>query len=143
MEHTFLLEAGSWVAEGTCWQPGRGGLPCRGQAIVAHGADTWELRAVATVGTDAPTTCESILEVGPVHDRAEPVRYHARNCRLGTLEGMFRFVDDRIMSVAGAEGIRALQTLRMIDSDHYEVNGALVLAGELRRRWMTTLVRSR
>lgn len=143
MEHTFVLQPGSWVSEGTCWLPAYGGRHCRGRTTVAHGAGSWELRVATTVDTDAPTTFESVLEVDPLRDRAGSLRYRARNRTVGTLEGVFRFVDDRIMSVAGAEGIRTLETLRMIDDDHYEANGALVLAGVLRRRWTTTLVRSR
>lgn len=143
MRHTFLLEEGTWQAEGTYLSESGDLLAAHGQTSVMHREDLWVVDGGITVDTaDGPLEFRSTYEIRPLQAGARVTTWRAENPDLGTLGGVFVVMENTILSQYRAEKGPAVgaETLEQRGQSEYEVRGILRLERDQAVAWTLRMV---
>jgi hypothetical protein len=132
MRHTYLLEQGTWLAEGLYYDEAGEAVEVKGRSDISHEGDVWIIDSEMSLATDPPVSFAHRYRVGPLAEGAGATTWESESSALGRLNGTFAVVDEAILSAYVSEdGIHwGSECLRMIDKGRYRGHGALFRQGQ-------------
>ncbi|NIR59430.1 MAG: hypothetical protein GWO02_07865 [Gammaproteobacteria bacterium] len=143
MKHTFLLEPGEWLGDGTVWDADDTPLPAQARAAVTHAPGRWFNRAVLRTEAEAPAELTTAYEIEPLRRDALATSWRAYNPALGTLLGRLVVYDAAMLSLFRSEDGRLTGSEALVyrNARRYLITGAL-FDGEVKRSaWQLELKR--
>lgn len=141
-EHTFLLQEGSWSAEGTFWGP-FGEVRSTARTVVTHDGGTWTNDGAMTLHTPDPQRATHRYAIDPPAAGDRRLTFTADNPQTGRTDGSFTFVGDTILASAStADGrTRTTEAFVQVGPDEYRNRGQVTVDGALAFSWAQTLRR--
>lgn len=143
MKHSWLLEEGSWRAEGLYINKRGEEFPLKGQWHICHERPVWNISGYMEVLTKPPIEYENIYEVEPLLAGQDHTQWFSNNPVLGEMLGSFIIVKDAILSIytARTAGFTGTEHLKRISGNVYHNRGALMKGREKVLSWSYDLVR--
>ena len=136
MTHTYLLEEGTWTAQSSLVTEDGQELSGTGESKIVHHQGHWIIDA--RMGD-----IRNRYEITPFPPGSRATEWTSENPAMGRFLGMFCIVDDTILSTFKSEdgALSGVESVRMIDADHYENRGALFAGARRISSWTVTLRR--
>jgi len=143
IHHTWLFQPASWRAEGRFWERGEVERAARGNSVVRHAADVWEIEGDIEVLGEPLLRFDNRYVVTPPAAGARTIQWHSHNPAVGELSGVFALAGDTIMSWFRSADGRAVgsEHLTQLARDRYQARGVFLMAGEVASTWSMELVR--
>jgi hypothetical protein len=145
MAHTFLLEAGLWMATGSFTDAAGRSMPVEGQSEIVHRGGVWVVDGVMRLLGPSPVEYKNRYEVVPFASGSTTTTWTAASAAIGTLDGRFVVVADVIFSTYRSDdgSLSGAEVLIQMRDTRYLVRGSLVKDGALLSSWAMELRRIR
>ena len=143
MQHTYLLEEGTWKASGCYWDNVGDVLDAEGEVTITHEDDLWINIGKITLKSEPPEKFENFYEIIPPAEGKRLTEWTSVNPDLGTFSGVMTFLNDAIFSLSNSEDgqYAGFDLLLMIDENNYINRGALFIGDEMQSSWSMELTR--
>ena len=119
-DHTFLAREGRWQISGSVVDVAGNPNIAVGLAVVTHSGELWILEEQL----NELQNCYTIL---PLAAGATATEFNGVNGVMGEIRGSFVFFEDIILLTytSSDRHYHGVESLRMLDGDHYDSRGAL------------------
>ena len=145
MNHTFLFQPGLWSGAGTFWTEDGKPTQAEGRTEISHRHDCWLLAGSLRVLSSPPVEFVNHYFIKPPGPDAISTTWTSENSAIGKLKGSFSIVGPSIVSLYFAEdggaGYYGTEHLMLLDENHYEACGVLLLEGKRLSSWRVALTR--
>jgi len=142
--HTYILEPGLWVGEGSYAVEGGPERPATGEAHVSHAGGLWSCSArIQLEGAGGRVACQRRYVIEPFAPGAQATTWHAEHPEYGLLEGQLAIVDDTVIELFRSRDghVWGGETRRQLAPHLYKARGFVMQEGRLAGRWFLTLTR--
>ena len=140
-QHTFLLQAGQWKAEGTFYDHRGVAIPIQGTALVTHEEERWLNQSQMQLLTHPPLDFATLYDIEPMDANMESTIWETQHASLGLMMGTLVVIEDCIIMSYAAEGgnYSGTETLRKIDDQTYQSWGVLWQGDQKVSSWTAKL----
>jgi hypothetical protein len=141
MKHTFLIQEGTWKAEGSYYDEEGNHYRTSGETKITHEDGRWLNESWMRIFEEKTVEFTNSYEIKPLDEGADRTGWTSRNPAIGRLKGNFFLVEDTIFSVGESENgnYRCFEALVRMDEVTYR-NRGITLRGDKRiSSWSVTL----
>ncbi len=131
MGHTFLLEPGRWVIQGSWLERNSPPIPLKGLTLVVWNRDNWFSMATKLIFPKSDRPEISFLYKGRLHDGERQYNFLLQHNVLGQIEGEGWICPDTIVQrywvLSDRQRRSGFETLHRINDDQYYLTSGILV----------------
>lgn len=137
MKHTYIIEEGTWQAEGTYTDEHGNVIPARGETTIVHRINVWIHEGAITLLSEPSVEFSKRYTIKPIEGTGTITTWTSENPSLGKFKGTFVFTGNTILSASESEdgNYRGMESLTQLDEDTYQASGSLLQGTKRLSSW--------